>query len=155
MRRMILLAAVVALAALMLAAAPAFAANKDNDRKLDRQDVRLDKQILNNNDDGFNDNNFCDWECDNHDFFDNHDFDRFDDNVVFVNENDLADELCSPLNPDWVNNQVPGCIFGNNNANFGFVGAPLSFGNDCEWEFEEGWFWVDGHWQWGAWVLDC
>jgi hypothetical protein len=91
MRRMILLAAVVALAALMLAAAPAFAANKDNDRKLDRKDVRLDKQILNNNDDGFvfvgdgffDDDDFCDFHdcfdhndhfCDFHDCFDRNDF---------------------------------------------------------------------------------
>jgi hypothetical protein len=27
--------------------------------------------------------------------------------------------------------------------------------NDCEWEFEEGWFWGFWGWQWGVWVLDC
>jgi hypothetical protein len=55
MRKMMLLAAMVAIAALMLAAAPAFANDRnDNDRHLDRVDVRLDKQLLNNNNDGFN-----------------------------------------------------------------------------------------------------
>ena len=29
------------------------------------------------------------------------------------------------------------------------------FGDDCEWEFEEGWFWGYWGWQWGAWFLDC
>ena len=32
---------------------------------------------------------------------------------------------------------------------------PFFFNNDCEWEFEEGWFWTMWGWQWGAWVLDC
>ena len=58
MRKMMLLAAMVAIAALMLAAAPAFANdnnhNNNNDRHLDRVDIRLDKHLLNNNDnDGF------------------------------------------------------------------------------------------------------
>jgi hypothetical protein len=49
-----LLAAMVAIAALTLAAAPAFANdNHHNDRHLDRVDVRLDKNLLNNNNDGF------------------------------------------------------------------------------------------------------
>jgi hypothetical protein len=31
------------------------------------------------------------------------------------------------------------------------------FNDDCEWELEDEdeLFWVDGHWQWGIWVLDC
>jgi len=59
-----LLAAMVAIAALMLAAAPAFANdnhhnnnNNNNDRHLDRVDVRLDKNLLHNNNDGFRFNN--------------------------------------------------------------------------------------------------
>ncbi len=27
--------------------------------------------------------------------------------------------------------------------------------NDCDWDYEEGWFFIDGNWQWGKWVLDC
>jgi hypothetical protein len=30
-----------------------------------------------------------------------------------------------------------------------------SFNDDCEWEFEEGWFLGFWGWQWGAWFLDC
>ena len=47
-----LLAAMVAIAALMLAAAPAFANDNhhNNDRHLDRVDVRLDNNLLNHND---------------------------------------------------------------------------------------------------------
>jgi hypothetical protein len=29
------------------------------------------------------------------------------------------------------------------------------FGDDCEWEFEEGWFLGFWGWQWGTWFLDC
>ena len=32
---------------------------------------------------------------------------------------------------------------------------PIFNNDDCEWEFEEGWFWTFWGWQWGAWVLDC
>ena len=56
MRKMMLLAAMVAIAALTLAAAPAFANDNhhnNNDRHLDRVDIRLDKNLLNNNNDGF------------------------------------------------------------------------------------------------------
>src|SRR5215210_4453201 len=35
----------------------------------------------------------------------------------FTNE-DLADELCSPLNSDELNNAVPGCIFGDDDGIF-------------------------------------
>ena len=142
MRKLMLLAAIVAIAVLMMAAAPALADDgNNNDRQLDRKDIKLDKQLLNQNDD-----NFCHFDC------------GFNEGLFFndFGENDdLADELCSPLNPDWINNQVPGCIFGDNNDNFGFFGVAPLFSNDCEWEFEEGWFWIDGHWQWGTWVLDC
>ena len=27
--------------------------------------------------------------------------------------------------------------------------------DDCEWEFEEGWFSGFWRWQWGMWFLDC
>jgi hypothetical protein len=30
-----------------------------------------------------------------------------------------------------------------------------AFGDDCEWEFEEGWFLGFWGWQWGTWFLDC
>jgi hypothetical protein len=29
------------------------------------------------------------------------------------------------------------------------------FDDDCEWEFEEGWFFGPWGWQWGWWFLDC
>jgi hypothetical protein len=29
------------------------------------------------------------------------------------------------------------------------------FDDDCEWEFEEGWFIGPWGWQWGWWFLDC
>jgi hypothetical protein len=87
---MMLLAAMVAIAALMLAAAPAFADDNNNDRHLDRVDVRLDKQLLNNNNDGFRFNNdgfffFSPLFFDDGFGFDN--FNRFNDfdNGVFQN----------------------------------------------------------------------
>jgi hypothetical protein len=86
MRKMMLLAAMVAIAALMMAAAPAFADDNNhnnNDRHLDRVDVRLDKQLLNNNNDGFRFNN------DNDGFFFSPFF--FDDGFGFDNFNRFND----------------------------------------------------------------
>jgi hypothetical protein len=42
---------------------------------------------------------------------------------VFTTNNGLADELCSPLSSDAINNAIPGCIFGdrNDDLNTGFV----------------------------------
>jgi hypothetical protein len=67
MKRIKMVLAVAAAMAVMVTAgvAPAMADDKNNhnDRHLDRVDVRLDKQLLNNNDDGFRFNNddsdFC------------------------------------------------------------------------------------------------
>ena len=99
MRKMVLLAALVALMALAMTAAPAMAKERNDD---------------------------CDWWCQHH-----HDF---------TFNHDDCDWWCQHRDFD----------------DFGFVGvAPFFFDNDCEWEFEEGWFWVDGRWQWGIWVLDC
>lgn len=36
--------------------------------------------------------------------------------------------------------------------NFFFVN---DLDDDCEWEFEEGWFFGFWGWQWGWWFLDC
>ena len=52
-------------------------------------------------------------------------------------------QLFEPVNNGFNNNG-----FNNNGFN--------SFSNDdCEWEFEEGWFLGPWGLQWGAWVLDC
>ena len=42
---------------------------------------------------------------------------------VFTTNNGLADELCSPLSSDAINNAIPGCIFGDRNDDLdtGFV----------------------------------
>lgn len=73
MKKMMLLATVVRIVALMMAAAPAFAATNNNDTKLDRQDIRLDRQLLNDN--NFNEDDFCNFfDCNN---FDEDDFCNF------------------------------------------------------------------------------
>jgi hypothetical protein len=78
--------------------------------------------MANGNDDNGNDarhldrNDINDFRFDN--FNDRNDFDFADDGFFFspfVSDEDLADELCSPLNSDDINDLVPGCIFGNNN----------------------------------------
>jgi hypothetical protein len=47
----------------------------------------------------------------------------FDRSPVFTANEGLADELCSPLSSDALNNAIPGCIFGdrNDDLNTGFV----------------------------------
>ncbi len=89
--------------------------NNDNNR-LERKDLRADRQLLNElrNDD----NDGC---CHN--------------NFGF---NDFNDHCCDFDNDDHFTS------FNN-------------FNDDCEWELEDEneLFWVDGHWQWGIWVLDC
>jgi hypothetical protein len=53
-------------------------------------------------------------------------------------------QLFEPVNNNGFNNNG----FNNNGFN--------SFSNDdCEWEFEEGWFLGPWGLQWGTWVLDC
>ena len=67
---------------------------------------------------------------------------------------------------DWGNNNWGnhndcdwrGCDHNDNDFNRFSNSQPFffpSFNNDCEWEFEEGWFWGFWGWQWGVWVLDC
>ena len=100
MRRIVLFLSVAAVVAAMLAASalPALA-NERNDN--DRHDniVRIG-------------------DNDRHDHLDNRlerridRFDFFDDGSFFpLVDDDVADELCSPLNSDAVNDLVPGCIF--------------------------------------------
>jgi hypothetical protein len=76
MKKMMLLASVVALAALMLAAAPAFADDNDNGRDFCDDHDCFD----NNNDNDDNDNNFvfCDFDGDGDDDGDNCDFNNND-----------------------------------------------------------------------------
>ena len=107
MKKMMLLATVVGIVALMMAAAPAFAAdnNKHNDTKLDRQDVRLDQNLLNQNNDvdfnRFNDFNRFDG------------FNRFDNDDLFF-RNDCGFSCNNDV--DLV--QFPSC-FPFNNCNDG------------------------------------
>jgi hypothetical protein len=123
LRRIKMVLAVAAAMAMMLVAfvAPAIAdTNNKNDN--DRND------FISSSDSDFSDHN--DWN-DHHDWNDsNHDNDWNDLGVAndgfffspfainFVTNEDLADELCSPLNSDELNNVVPGCIFGDDNGIF-------------------------------------
>lgn len=91
MRRAKTILAVAAAMALMLVAsvAPVMAATNDNDRRLDRQDIRLDRQLLDQND-----NNFCDFNnCFDNDgfvffnpFFFGDGFVFFDDSCPFAGD---------------------------------------------------------------------
>jgi len=127
MKRITLVLGVVALmvAMLMALAAPAMAKdngnNKDNGNKantannnrdhnngINRFDNRIDNQL-----------NRLDNRLDNRVGFDDENFLVSDVNFtpVFTTNEGLADELCSPLSSDAVNNSIPGCIFGNRNDN--------------------------------------
>jgi hypothetical protein len=96
-----------------ISVAPALA---NNNNRLDRKDLRADRQLLNelrnDDDDGCCHNNF--------------------------GFNDFDDHCCDFDNDDH------------------FTSFNI-FNDDCEWELEDEneLFWVDGHWQWGIWVLDC
>lgn len=95
-----LLALVAVMALLVSIAGPAMA--QDFERCRDFGDVvRCDGDFFVEVDDDF--------------FFDDDDFffSPFFFSPFFFDDdfNDVADELCSPLNPDAVNELVPGCIF--------------------------------------------
>jgi hypothetical protein len=119
MKRITLILGVVAVMVAMLVALAAPAMAKDNgghnnrgghnngginrlDNRLDRVDNRLDNRV--------------DLDGD----FLASDGDR---SPVFTTNNALADDLCSPLSSDAINNTIPGCIFGdrNDDLNTGFV----------------------------------
>jgi hypothetical protein len=100
--------AVAAAMAMMLVAfvAPAMADTNDKNDN-DRND------FVRSIDSDWNDHNdWNDFGFDNDGLF----FSPFATN--FVTNEDLADELCSPLNSDELNNVVPGCIFGDDNGIF-------------------------------------
>jgi len=118
MKRITLVLGLVAVMAAMMVALAAPAMAKDNgghkgdgnnrlDNQLDRLDNRLDNRL---------------------DRLDNR-FDLDDGALVsdvnlspvFVTNEELADELCSPLSSDAINNAIPGCIFGDDNDDFDFV----------------------------------
>ncbi len=93
MKKMMMLGTLAALVMLMLAAAPAFAANKNhhNDRRdNDRRDNDRDIVFVDNSD--FNDHFFCEFPfCDDNDFdhFNDFDFDHFNDFDNFGNEQEV------------------------------------------------------------------
>ena len=108
MRRIKMVLAVAAAMAMMLVAfvAPAMAGTNDKNDN-DRND------FVRSSDSDWNDHNdWNDFGFDNDGLF----FSPFATN--FVTNEDLADELCSPLNSDELNNVVPGCIFGDDNGIF-------------------------------------
>ena len=112
MKRITLILGVVAVMAVMIVALAAPAMAKDNgsnridnrvDNQLDRLDNRLDNRL---------DRVDGDLLVSDVDF-----------SPVFTTNERLADELCSPLSSDALNNTIPGCIFGdrNDDPNIGFV----------------------------------
>jgi hypothetical protein len=123
LRRIKIVLAVAAAMAMMLVAfvAPAMADTKDKNDNHRNDFVR-------SSDSGFNDHN--DWNDSNHhnDWFEHGDWDDFgvtNDGFFFspfvtnfATNEDLADELCSPLNSDELNSVVPGCIFGDDSGIF-------------------------------------
>jgi hypothetical protein len=104
----IVLGLVTVMAAMMVAlAAPAMA--KDNNRQENHVDNRLDR-LENRLDNRFDlEGNFL--------------VSDVDFSPVFTTDEGLADELCSPLSSDAINNAIPGCIFGdrNDDPNIRFV----------------------------------
>jgi hypothetical protein len=84
------------------------------DNQLDRIDNRVDNQL-----------DRLDNRLDNRVDLDNENFlvSDVDFSPVFTTNEGLADDLCSPLSAEVLNNAIPGCIFGDRNVdpNIGFV----------------------------------
>ena len=106
MKRITLVLGVVAVMAAMLVALAAPAMAKDNDGRkggdINRQDnrfERLDHRL---------DNRVDRLDLDDGGFL----VSDVDFSPVFATDEGLADELCSPLNSDAIDNAIPGCIFG-------------------------------------------
>jgi hypothetical protein len=114
----IVLGLVTVMAAMMVAlAAPAMA--KDNNRQENHVDNRLDR-LENRLDNRFDlEGNFL--------------VSDVDFSPVFTTDEGLADELCSPLSSDAINNAIPGCIFGdrNDDSNIRFV-RDVDFDSDID-----------------------
>ncbi len=107
MRKMMLLAAMVAIAVLMLSATPALADDRDGDGWDEDFGFWISVPVFVDVDfDGLDDNFDCDFVfCNFDDGFD----DGFDD-VIWVDEGTAAfDQLCSPGLPEGI--WVPGCVF--------------------------------------------
>lgn len=144
-RSKLVLGLVAAMVAMMAAfAAPAMAADNrrhdfrvDNrfDSRLDRLDSRLGRFDLNGGSFLVSDLDF---------------------GPLFVTDEGLADELCSPLGSDAINNAIPGCIFGNrgddpNVAYYGyypFWGSSVGFDSDIDVDFVRGIGWSNGFDRW-------
>src|SRR5215210_495012 len=114
----IVLGLVTVMAAMMVAlAAPAMA--KDNNRQENHVDNRLDR-LENRLDNRFDlEGNFL--------------VSDVDFSPVFTTDEGLADELCSPLSSDAINNAIPNCIFGdrNDDPNIRFV-RDVDFDSDID-----------------------
>jgi hypothetical protein len=104
--RLVLGLATVTVAMMTAFAAPAMAA--DNNRHENRVDNRFDNRLE---------------RLDNRFEFDGGGLlaSDLDLSPVFVTGEDLADELCSPLSSDVINNAIPGCIFSDDNDALDFV----------------------------------
>ncbi len=109
MKRITLILGVAAVMAAMMVALAAPAMAKDNNRQENRVDNRLDR-LENRLDNRFDSDG--DFLVSDIDF-----------SPVFTTDEGLADELCSPLSSDAINNAIPDCIFGdrNDDSNIGLV----------------------------------
>jgi hypothetical protein len=109
-KRIALILGVVAVMVAMLVALAAPAMAKDNGGHNNGGHNRLDNRLD---------------HLDNRVDFDDGDFLGTDVEFspVFTTNNELTDELCSPLSSEALNNTIPGCIFGahNDDPNIGFV----------------------------------
>ncbi|MCA1738783.1 MAG: hypothetical protein LC740_08160 [Actinobacteria bacterium] len=137
-RSKLVLGLVAVVVAMMVAfAAPAMAA--DNDRHENRVDHRLDNRLDRLDDRfGLNGESF---------FVSDIDF-----GPLFVTDKGLADELCSPLSFEAINDAIPGCIFGNHNDDLDvdYYGYYPYWGSSVDFDIgiDRGIGWADGFDRW-------
>src|SRR5215213_4147451 len=101
MKRILSILSVATVMAAMIAASAVPAMAADNNRHENRIDNRLDR---------------LDSRLDNQ-----RGFLLEDVSPSFVTNEGLADELCSPLSSDALNDAIPGCLFGGRNDDSDFV----------------------------------